>query len=415
MNESRSSADALSDRQSELDQLLSDCGLPPVSDTSAVVASNDGNDWDELLDSLGGGDEAEKSAAGPPSGSVASNCANASEKLPDFRFRASGAHFRTGTSAKRRGAKPPSSDAVSERPQQSPAVCEVATDTGQFGNDSEELIGACVSEAMLREGRQIELGDMPSDPPLPALAEVMGQAPLPEKITRTDVSEPNQSGDVIGAPARDPGDESGGASVLPKASHTGISAASRCRERQLLARDLVQRKLLGDRRAAPGPNPFLKSLLVKIERAPRGVGADLNALIHSVQTEMGMLRRGAARRFTRREWIAPWVASCLIGLTSCAPFFHVTAGSEVQQLQHLAIGVERYIEEQGHPPTTLDQLAEFPRDAVSWPLEFWGVRNQQGLNEVAWITDGEDDFAIVLRTRDRAWVRYDEGHVRELD
>lgn len=159
------------------------------------------------------------------------------------------------------------------------------------------------------------------------------------------------------------------------------------------------------------PRDFTRLLLGRIQSASESP-RDINALIDEVQREFPVPRGNGGFQAWRKRLMLPWVLCCAVGLNSCTALLAPEAGSEVRQLKHLAIGVQRYTDRNGKLPERLDQLPEFPGTAVYWPIEFQDVRNEHQRPEVLWIHDGEDDYAIVLRRGDHRWVHYDNGAVR---
>lgn len=413
MTEKMPAASGLDTRMEELDALLSGCGLPPVSEEKACVVDEGQDQWDELLDSLGSADAPEDPAPVEAPTPPTARRHSVSGALPGFPRGLKAAPVCSGVMQRNRiaGNVTGRISGSGQGPRwivakQRIPKCDLIEEQ-QAGTESEQLIQACVSEAILREQQDAAVvSEAVDEPCLPAAVVQDVQASAPE---------PRNPPEATGcAESQDPGDFEEAPIAADCLRGDRMSVRKR-RERHVLLRDLVQRKLLDKRAGAAGANAFLKSLLGKIEDNCHLASADLNRLIRSVQQETGMLPQGSKRRLRRRQWIAPWAATCLVGLTSCAPFVSTASGIEVQQLQHLAIGVERFIEREGHFPEALDQLSEFPDNAVLWPIELLGVRNGQGLNEVSWVADGAGDFAIILRTEDRTWVRYDEGHVREME
>ncbi|WP_444995501.1 hypothetical protein [Aliikangiella sp. IMCC44359] len=73
-------------------------------------------------------------------------------------------------------------------------------------------------------------------------------------------------------------------------------------------------------------------------------------------------------------------------------------------LENLTIAIDTYYQKNGFFPDKLSNLPEFPKNAVEWPIEYWNIHNTDGLTEFFWIAYDKNDYTIIMRKDNKAWM-----------
>jgi hypothetical protein len=74
------------------------------------------------------------------------------------------------------------------------------------------------------------------------------------------------------------------------------------------------------------------------------------------------------------------------------------------QVAQLASAVDAYYEKHRSLPQTLGELEMFPKDAVEWPIENYGVQLLEQRTEYFFSGSSSDDYLIIGRDGEEAWA-----------
>ncbi len=83
------------------------------------------------------------------------------------------------------------------------------------------------------------------------------------------------------------------------------------------------------------------------------------------------------------------------------------------QVKQLALAVDAYYQKNQRMPESLSELQGFPKDAVEWPMENYGVLLLEPRNEFFFDGESSHDYLIIARQGEEAWA-FAKGQKPEL-